>query len=74
MLGLMGAINVEDAFRAIHDDRLEFTHSETSHGRARRLDRILVSSATRRIGALPAVTAAQHVAHDAPVLARRFNK
>ena len=39
MLRLQGKLNTVDAFRARHGaDKCEYTHTETAHGRARRID------------------------------------
>ena len=44
LLELQGALDTEDAFRTVHGaDAREYTHSAAAHGRARRIDQVLVS-------------------------------
>ena len=71
MLQLQGTLDTEDAFRTKHADRSEYTHSATSHGRARRIDQIHVSSAVTLPGAMPQLMACKHVHHADPSLARQ---
>ena len=73
MLRLPGKLNTVDAFRARHGaDKCEYTHTETAHGRARRIDQIHVSSAADNVGAIPELTRCQHVHHGDTILARHL--
>lgn len=69
MRSLAAKLNVEDAFRSLHPDANEYTHCETSHGRARRIDAVHVSSSATRQHALPALLRCKHIHHTDPQLA-----